>query len=81
MANKNPFKENKHEIIYHLINAGIASALVILGSFTTGEITLKGVCFGVVAGLIVLLSKFKEYWDGEATEYSKKIFSFVGGTL
>lgn len=81
MTEKNPFKENKNEILYNLINAAIAAGLVMLGSFTSGEISLRGVCFGIIAGLIVLLTKFKEYWDGEKSEYSKKIFNFIGATL
>lgn len=78
---ESPFEQNKHEIIYNLINAGIAAALVMLGSFTSGEINFRGICFGMIAGLIVLLTKFKEYWDGEKSEYSKKIFNFIGATL
>jgi hypothetical protein len=70
-------KSQKKEIIYNLVNAGLAGALVLLGSFSTGEITWKGFCFAVIASSIVILTKFKEYWDGEKGEYSSKVFNFV----
>ena len=75
---KSPFKSNKHEIMYNLINSGLAAGLVILGSCADGQITLKGFGVGVIAGLIVLIAKFKEYWDGQAGEYTRNIASFVG---
>jgi len=77
MKKDNPFKHNKNEILYNLINAGLAGGLVILGSCTTGEITLKGLGIGFIASLIVFVTKFKEYWEGQNNEYSKKIFNFI----
>lgn len=71
------FKKNKEEIFYNLINAGLAGALVLLGSFSDGELNWKGFCFAFVAGLIVIISKFKEYWDGEKGEYTSKLFNFI----
>jgi hypothetical protein len=70
-------KENKKEIIYNLINALLAGFLVLLGSFSNGEITGKGIFFAIVTALIVVVTKFKDYWDGEKGEYSTKLFSFV----
>lgn len=73
------FKKNqKREIIYNLINAGLAGFLVLLGSFSNGEITGKGLCFAVIAALIVIATKFKEYWDGEKGEYTARVFNFIG---
>ncbi len=73
---KNAFKQNKSEIIYNLINSALAGGLVVLGSLSTGEITVQGIFYGCIAGGIVLLTKFKEYWDGEKKEYLNKIFTF-----
>jgi len=70
-------EENKKEIFYNLINAGLAGLLVFLGSFTNGGFSWSGVGFAFLAALIVCITKFKEYWDGEAPEYSKKILSFI----
>jgi len=76
MTKKNPFKMNKHEIIYNIINAGLAGGLVFVGALADGSISLKGVCVaGIAAGAVILL-KFKEYWDGEKKEYSN-LFTFV----
>ena len=71
-------KSQKQEIIYHIVNSLLAGALVLLGSFTTGTgITAKGVLFASIAAGIVCISRFKEYWDGEADEYTSKLFKFL----
>lgn len=69
-------KKEKKEIIYHIINSLLAGALVLLGSFTTAKAINSEALFiaGVTTG-IVIISKFKEYWDGEASEY-KHMFTF-----
>ncbi len=77
MTKKSPFQANKHEIRYNLINATIAGGLVMLGGLSTGTFSLQACGFAIIAGLVVLLTKFKEYWDGEKGEYATKIFSFV----
>lgn len=73
----NPFKKNKNEIIYNLINAGLAAILVLAGSFSNGNISIEGVCFAILAAVIVLITKFKDYWDGEKGEYCSKVFNFI----
>jgi hypothetical protein len=78
MKRKNIFsKMQVREICYNLINAGLAGLLVLLGSFSSGELTLKGFVFAIVAAIIVVATKFKEYWDGESSEYTSKLFSFI----
>jgi hypothetical protein len=72
-------QENRKEIIYNLINGGLAGGLVFLGSLTTGQITREGLAVAFVASLIVFVTKFKEYWDEEKKEYSiksTKLFNF-----
>lgn len=70
--------ENKREIFYNVVNGLLAGALVLLGSFATGNITRESLFYAVVASGIVFVSKLKEYWDSEKQEYSAKLFNFVG---
>ena len=72
-----PFKDNKNEIKYNLINCGLSSGLVFLGGVSTGEITMQVLSVSLIAGLIVFFTKFKNYWVGERKEYSNKIFNFI----
>ena len=67
----------KKEIIYNIVNAVLAGGLVLLGSLSNGELTLKGFCFAAIAAGIVIITKFKEYWKGEQDEYTSKLFNFV----
>lgn len=72
-------QKEKKEIFYHIINAGLSGALVLLGSFaTTGEIESRGILFAVATAMIVAITKFKEYWDGEKSEFSNHVFNFIG---
>lgn len=70
-------EENRKEIFYNFINAFLAGGLVFLGSLTSGEISFKGIAFSFIAALIVIITKFKEYWDGEKGEYSTKLLNFI----
>lgn len=74
---RNALKANFSEILWHLINSFLAGALVFLGSLADGEFSVQGLIAALVASLIVAITKLKEYWDGEAGEYSKNAFSFV----
>jgi len=70
--------ENKKEIFYNFINSALAGGLVFLGSLTSGSITWQGVGAGILAGGIVMLTKFKHYWEAERPKYSRtSLFSFV----
>jgi len=70
-------KYNKEEIFWNLINSGLAGALVFLGSLANGQITYQGIIGAVVAGLIVMATKFKDYWAREQGEYTKNLFTFI----
>jgi hypothetical protein len=74
-------KENKKEIFYNLINAALAGGLVLIGSLTSGELTARGLLISFIAALAIMITKFKEYWDSEKSEYSRKVFSFVSPTV
>lgn len=79
MKNKkrNPFKANRHEIIYNLINCLIASGLVFLGSLSSGNISMSSFFFSFIAFLITFFTKFKNYWSTQKSEYSVRLFNFV----
>ncbi len=67
----------KREITYNIVNSALAGSLVMLGSFTDGSITAQGICFGVIAGLLVAVTKFKDYWTVKEKDYKCKLFNFI----
>lgn len=68
----------KREIIWNIINASLAGALVFLGACTTGQITQTGVVAAIIAALAVIITRFKDYWGTEEREYnSLKMFNFL----
>jgi len=73
-------KDQKREIIYHIINSLLAGGLVFLGSLTNGELNLNGIVFALLASAIVCFTQFKKYWDSQEQEYTAKLklFNFVG---
>ena len=73
----NPFKKNKNEIFWNLINAGLAGGLVLFGSLSSGDITWRGIIASVMAALVIGVAKFRDYWSSEEHEYTKKLFCFV----
>ena len=62
-------EDQKKEIIWNLINAGLAGALVLLGSFTQGVPNIEGIFVAVIAAVIIFVTKIKEYWLKEEAEY------------
>ena len=75
---ENPFKVNKPEIKYHVINSALAGVLVFLGSLVNG-FSWAGAGAGLIAGLVVCATKFKEYWATQEGEYKRTLglFSFI----
>jgi len=76
-SKNNAFELNKTEIFYNLINAALAGGLVFLGALTSGNLTWTGVVAALIASLIVIAAKFKEYWSSQESEYTPKIFNFI----
>ena len=72
-------KSQKKEIIWNLINSGLAGALVLLGAFSANSITWKSVGVAIIAALTVAFGQFKKYWESEQAEYScsKSFGSFL----
>ena len=67
----------RREIFWNLINSGLAGLLVFAGSLTSGHLTWSGVGAAALAAVIVAVTRFRDYWSKEESEYSSKIFSFV----
>lgn len=70
-------RRNKNEILWHLVNSFLAGALVVLGSLAGGDLTMRGVALGAVAGVVVMVTKLKEYWESERGEYMARMFVFI----
>ena len=71
-------KTQKQEILWNLINSGLAGILVLLGALTTGGIDVKSFCVALVTALIVAISQFKNYWQSEEKEYRvTKTYGFM----
>lgn len=79
MVKENPFIKNKNEIFYNLINSAIAGSLIFVGTALDGDITIKGFIAAILTGMLVAITKFKEYWISEKSEYcnKNKIFNFI----
>jgi hypothetical protein len=71
-----PRKEKK-EILWNVVNASLAGALVLLGAFTTGHMNFESFAAALIASGIVCVAKFKEYWDGEKGEYTYNLANFI----
>ena len=72
-------KSNKKEIVWNIVNSGLAGALVLLGAFSAGSITWKGVIVAIIAAGSVAIGQFKKYWESEQAEYTcKTLGSFLG---
>ena len=76
MTKKNPFTENKYEILWNVINSAIAGLLVFLGACSSGDISLRGLFIATIAMLVVFVTKMKDYWLKQESEYSK-LFTFI----
>jgi hypothetical protein len=68
---------NKEIIYWNLINSFLAGCLVMLGAFSDGKITKEGIFLAVVAGLIVMITKFKDFWSGSKPKRCKGLFTFI----
>jgi hypothetical protein len=77
MKTKNPFKANKWEICFKLINSFLAGALVFIGAFTDGTITNAGLTASVGASIVAFITQFKDYWSSQESEYKRKFFDFI----
>jgi len=73
----NPFKKNKHEIMYNLVNCFIAGGLVFVGSLASGGFTKAGALVSLSAFAVAFLTKFQKYWKSQENEYTTNLFNFI----
>ena len=80
MANKKK-ESQKKEIIWNLVNALLAGSLVFFGALTSGNIDGNTFIIAITTSLIIVITKFKDYWTKEEKEYQcgKKyaLFNFI----
>ena len=71
--------ENKKEIAYHLINSAIVFGISLCTAVIATSFVWTWTGFGaaLAAGLLTAFIKFKNYWDEEKPEYTKKILTFI----
>lgn len=70
-------ENNRKEIIWNLVNSGLAAGLVFLGACANGNLSWRGVVAALIAAGIVAFTKFKDYWSKEEHEYISKTFQFL----
>jgi len=70
----------RKEIIYNIINSLLAGALVFMGSLTNG-FSWEGLGLAFIAGGVVCITKFKDYWKSQEGEYKynaiAKVLTFI----
>jgi len=72
------WQNEKKEILWNIINSGLAGILVLLGALTTGEITQRSIFIASGTALIIAITQFKNYWQSEESEYKcKKVYGFM----
>ena len=75
---KSPLNENKNEIIWNLINSGIAGGIAFFsGIIAANEINERVIVVTLAVGGLAAFTQFKDYWKKEKREYSIKLFKFV----
>jgi hypothetical protein len=66
------------KICWNIVNSLLMFAAVILGALTTGNINLESLLVAFIAGGLVAVNQFKDYWQTEKDEYiPKKIGAFI----
>ena len=70
-------KKDRNEIKWNIINAALAGALVLFGSFSDGVITPTGVVSALSASVVVAITKFKGYWTTNNPKKMACIFNFI----
>jgi len=66
-------KQKNKFILIKIINSFIAGILVLLGAFSTGNITEDGIFVAIVAGLIVFFSNIRDFLTTEEKEIKSKL--------
>jgi hypothetical protein len=75
----------KEEIFYNVVNSILAGAIAFFSSLVTAIASsgfdshelLISAAIGFTTSFLIALYKFKEYWDGEKSQYQCLIFKFI----
>ena len=67
------------EILWNVVNSLLAGALVFVGAFSDGSITITGAMIALSASMLVAITQFKRYWETQQDEYcnDKTLGSFI----
>lgn len=71
------FKSNADEIGWNIINSALAGVLVFLGAIASGNFTFQAFAVSLVAALIVVVTKFRDYWSTQESEFRRNMFNFL----
>lgn len=74
---ENPFKKNRHEIKYHLINSLLAGGMVFVGAIADGKVSKHEIMASFGAAALIAFIKFKEYWAEQKGEYATNLFTWI----
>jgi hypothetical protein len=69
------------DITKHILNAGLAGALVLLGAISTGNLDGRAVALAAIAGAIVAITQFKQYVENLCLPKKKKTPVILGSII
>lgn len=73
----NPFKKNRYEIYYQVVNSALAGVLVLIGSLANGQITSAGVMSAILAFCLIFFTKFSHYWKTQQKEFKYSYLNLI----
>lgn len=73
------------EIMWNIINSALAGAISFISAMLSVVSTesyephqlLTAFMIAIGTSLLVAIYKFKDFWDGERTEYQRRILNFI----
>jgi hypothetical protein len=77
MSKKNPFNNNKYEIMYELINACLFGASTFISSILKGNIGRDDFILAFVISTGVMIFRLQTYWSSQKKEYKKFMFRII----
>jgi hypothetical protein len=70
--------EQNKEIVWNVVNSLLSGALVLVGAFSAGNITMQSFITALLTATGVALVQFKDFWSTEKAEYSHiPLFKFL----
>ena len=69
---------NKNQIKWNIVNSLLAGCLVMLGSLSTGTFTKQSILIAIVAGGVIAVTKFRDFWASTEKVYKGScLFEFI----